>query len=385
MINGCMVTIPERKKNLEIVIDSIRPHVDILNIYLNYPEEEEIPDFLNQYWINVVHCCSDQGVGDLGSNGKYFFLDKIDDGYILIMDDDLVYPKNYSKVLINCIDKYNKKCPVSYHGGILPTNVDNFSEQRNKHYFNGVVHSDEFVNVIGTGVSGFHKSTIDMTLSDFKTKNIDDLYFAIYCQLNRIPMVVMAHPDWTFYDFDYSSSLWNSRKRHELQSFLVASKIKWSVYKICLKDHYQVNCGGEDIVGIDDNIAWEKDVYRTTGWSHQLSTDEQLNNYYLSYSYFPNVLQYKFYLTNNYEKHDFYVVLYFMETYHSSKNCRIFDVVINEQTLIEDFDIFDQVGSFQECKKEFIIQPQNGVIVVDLITKKDCATVSAIFSHQNTV
>lgn len=375
-----MVTIPGRKKNLNKVIDSIRPHVDILNIYLNYPEEEEIPDFLDQYWINVVHCCGEKGVGDLGSNGKYFFMDQINDGYILIMDDDLIYPKNYSKMLIKCIEKHNRKCVVSFHGGILPTDVDNFSEQRNKHYFNSMVYEDEFVNIVGTGVSGFHKSTADITLRDFKTKNIDDLYFAIYCQLNIVPMVVLQHPGLLFYDYDYSSSLWNSRKKHELQSFLLASKIKWALYKINFKDHYQINCGGGNIMD-GDQILWEEDQYRTSGWYQNIIPHDSINDskeYHLTYSYFPSILQYKFYLTNQKEEQNFSVKLYFMETYHNSKNQRIFDIIINGQTFLENLDIFGEVGQFQEYTKEFIVQPQNGMIVVDLITKKDCATISAI-------
>jgi len=64
-----IATHSERKDTLNLVIDSLLPQVDRLNVYLN--GYDHIPDILKHP--KVLAVLSQQKVGDLADNGKFFF------------------------------------------------------------------------------------------------------------------------------------------------------------------------------------------------------------------------------------------------------------------------------------------------------------------------
>jgi len=69
MIVAGMATMPDRLPYLEEVVETIRPQVDALRVYLN--NFDDIPGFLQPDEAQL----SDTAQGDLGAEGKFYWLD----------------------------------------------------------------------------------------------------------------------------------------------------------------------------------------------------------------------------------------------------------------------------------------------------------------------
>ena len=99
-----IATIPSRKEALKITIDSLINQVDKIYIYLN--NYEEIPNYLtyNSYKLKTqglkkIEYFRSQNYKDLGDVGKFHCVGIIK-GYHFTCDDDIIYPDNYIKYMI---------------------------------------------------------------------------------------------------------------------------------------------------------------------------------------------------------------------------------------------------------------------------------------------
>ncbi|WP_162224315.1 malectin domain-containing carbohydrate-binding protein [Halorussus salinus] len=77
------------------------------------------------------------------------------------------------------------------------------------------------------------------------------------------------------------------------------------------------------------------------------------------------------------------VRLYFAEIYHGVTNnngadARVFDVAIEGQTVLNDYDIAADVGTETGVMKSFTVTPSDGTLDIDLTTEVDNAKISAI-------
>ncbi|NCD40934.1 MAG: glycosyltransferase family 2 protein [Bacteroidia bacterium] len=185
-----VASFPGREKNLQQVVYDILPQVDRLNVYLN--GYTEIPDFLHDERINVV--LGNKAAGDLGDTGKFYFAEK-SEGYYFTIDDDIFYPQNYIETLIKAIERYQRSAVISFHGRVF----DKFPISS---YYNGAANYysclrenayDRNAHVIGTGVLGYHTETIQMSVSDFKVKNMSDIWFSMACENKNVKRIVLAH------------------------------------------------------------------------------------------------------------------------------------------------------------------------------------------------
>jgi hypothetical protein len=134
---------------------------------------------------------------DLGDTGKFYgpYHGVVDDVVWLICDDDLEYPPDYAKKMLEALERYEYKAAVSFHGARLVPPVNNYRGCREGFSCLRDVHRDEVVHVLGTGTLGFHSSLFDppLTMEDFPVKNMADLWFAKVLQERKIPAVVAKH------------------------------------------------------------------------------------------------------------------------------------------------------------------------------------------------
>ncbi|MFC6873728.1 malectin domain-containing carbohydrate-binding protein [Halobellus marinus] len=72
------------------------------------------------------------------------------------------------------------------------------------------------------------------------------------------------------------------------------------------------------------------------------------------------------------------VRLYFAETYAESPDQRSFDVAVEGETVLNDYDIYADVGHDVGTMKSVTVTPSDGTIDVDLTTEIDNAKISAI-------
>jgi hypothetical protein len=193
MILFNMASMPSRVRALEESVPRILPQCDELRIYLN--NYKSVPEFLKHPKIRTY--LSKDHLGDLGDVGKFYTCDEWHqiDGYIFTVDDKILYPYGYVRESIAAIEEYGRQAVISFHGRNIKPNCKSY-------YFDWAqffcvydrVLFDTFVHELGTGCMSFHSSTVPaFDFSIFPTINMTDIWFSIYLQQLKIPILVRRH------------------------------------------------------------------------------------------------------------------------------------------------------------------------------------------------
>ena len=190
-ITASLTTIPDRTESLKDTVKSLLPQVDKLNVYLH--GYTEMPQFLKNKKIEVAF---DLEHGDRGDIDKMAWCDEVK-GYHLICDDDLIYPPDYAKKMVEAIDRYDKKAIVSFHGSILKRlPIAKYYEDRTVYPCLGEVKADQEISIIGTGTLGYHSSVgVDKIQLGDKLPNMLDIHVSLWAKENKIPLYVIAHKE----------------------------------------------------------------------------------------------------------------------------------------------------------------------------------------------
>ena len=195
-----MATFPPRINSMQETVSHILPQCDKLNIYLN--NFDYIPTFLIDKKINVIRSqdCAEmignpEFNGDIGDVGKFWNWD-CEEGYFFTVDDKFAYPKNYTNLLIEYIERYERKAVISFHGRLFHEDRKSTSYYWDCKQFLGClgnVPEDVWVHEVGTGVMAFHTDTLQPDLSIFHHANMTDILFSMHCQRLGIPLMVAKH------------------------------------------------------------------------------------------------------------------------------------------------------------------------------------------------
>ena len=152
---------------------------------------------------------------------------------------------------------------------------------------------------------------------------------------------------------------------------------------------YRINCGGGDYKDENGNI-WEADNHftvNTPGWNSNSWTDEYEDipfffasqqrtfspikntkdwQLFQTFRYGKNKLNYEF----NVKDGEYLIELYFTEPWLgvgggiNAKGMRLFDVVVNGKTELNDFDIWTEAGTNTVLKKQVKAKAVNGKIII---------------------
>ncbi|KRD61060.1 glycoside hydrolase [Flavobacterium sp. Root935] len=166
---------------------------------------------------------------------------------------------------------------------------------------------------------------------------------------------------------------------------------------------YRVNCGGSEFKDSSGN-TWFTDTHKsgkyTWGSSSWTDNFEKLPDFFASqrttfdpingtkdselfqsFRYGADKLRYEFPVPEG----EYLVELYFTEPWYGTgggmdcKGWRLFDVAINENVVLKDFDIWAEAGHDQALKKTFTIKSKDGKIVISFPNvKAGQAIISAI-------
>ena len=221
MNTACMATFPARREQLQNTVESLLPQVDQLRIYLN--EYSSVPDFLVHDKIAV-----EIDGPDLGDAGKVANLP--DEGFTFLVDDDIIYPPDYVKVLTSAIETYGREAVVGCHAAVVMPPVRNYFNDRRVYHFNSYVAKHTAVNVLGTGCLAYHTDYVDFDLSDAPCSNMLDVHFAVWCQTHRKRMRTVARPGGWLESQKVPTSLWATRGAGETQTYYINTVEKWTVF-----------------------------------------------------------------------------------------------------------------------------------------------------------
>ncbi|MCO4238786.1 FkbM family methyltransferase [Pseudarthrobacter raffinosi] len=182
-----IATMPGRERGLKAVLEALLPQADEIFVYLNgadIPPSDIAHDSRVRFFTGP----------DYGDRGKFLFIEGFD-GYYLTCDDDIEYPDFYVDYMIDGIERYGRKAIVGWHGSIFS---DDFEDYYNSKYrrvlsFSTLRGKDTPVHLLGTGIAGFHTSTMPVEFEDFHYPNMADAFLARKAQWNNVPMVVLRH------------------------------------------------------------------------------------------------------------------------------------------------------------------------------------------------
>jgi len=186
MIFVKIASIPVRIKQLEETIFKLLNQVDRFDVYLNnYPA---IPEFLQHPKVRIF---TSQEYGDRGDTGKFFQIEDVS-GYVLTIDDDLIYPENYIQTMINKIDFYKRNVFICVHGNILPKHkLSSYYRDKIGVHFEVSLQKDQQVDIPGTGTLGFHTDRIKFSSDIFIMSNMTDIWLGLYAKKNNIPIICL--------------------------------------------------------------------------------------------------------------------------------------------------------------------------------------------------
>ena len=206
MIIANLATYPARKKSLKSVVESILFQVDILNIYLN--NYDDIPNFLNDSRINCV--LGKDASGDLKDNGKFYFLDKVhQDSYYFTIDDDIIYPPDYSERMIEKLKIINNEAVIGLHGIIFHQDFSDFTKTRTAFHFENELKFNLSVSALGTGTVAFKTDLLKgFVLDFFKSTGMADLWFAAYCKMCGVPLLCISREKEWLVELQQETTLW---------------------------------------------------------------------------------------------------------------------------------------------------------------------------------
>lgn len=177
----------KRGDTLIKTVESIYNQCDIINITLN--DYEEIPVELYDKKINLF--ISDNDRGD-----AYKFYKLMDsDGYFFTIDDDLIYPENYSQYMVDKVNQYGRKCIITLHARTFNSFPINsfYRHHSNVYHFKQLINNDVKVQFGGTGVMCFHTDLFKVPIEYFDRPNMADVWIGKYAKENDIDIICVKH------------------------------------------------------------------------------------------------------------------------------------------------------------------------------------------------
>ncbi|WP_418285061.1 malectin domain-containing carbohydrate-binding protein [Halorubrum sp. DTA46] len=151
---------------------------------------------------------------------------------------------------------------------------------------------------------------------------------------------------------------------------------------------YRLNAGGSTVGAVDGASDWtppgSTSGVSVSGSSSTYSTGDSISLDGTVPSSTPSAVfqserygdqQWDFDVTSGQE---YEVRLYFAEIYQESSNERVFDVALEGETVLNDYDIHAEVGHDVGTMKSFTVTPTDGTLDVDFTTEVDNAKISAI-------
>lgn len=210
----------KRLDSLKMTIKSILPQCDIINVALN--AYDEIPIELYDKKIRII--ITNNAMGD-----AYKFLEcEHSNGYFFTIDDDIIYPPNYTNFMIKNVEARGRQDIITLHGRVYPSfPTDSFcTEKCEVYHFNEYLSHSVNVHIGGTGVMCFHTSLMKIPFSEFKLPNMADLWVAKYAAERNIDITCVAHPyDYVKMQDTKSTSIFDKCKKGDFIQTAILNQI----------------------------------------------------------------------------------------------------------------------------------------------------------------
>jgi glycosyltransferase involved in cell wall biosynthesis len=228
-VHAAICSIPSRLDTLRSTIRSLQHQVDGIFVYLD--KYDEVPadlrknpklTILRSQDFNTDHRDNAKfiGYGSLAARNAPFFY--------FTCDDDIEYPHDYIATMIRGLRSLDNRVVLGVHGVIVEERPRSYFRRRfNFHFAENAIDSYRLVNNLGTGTVGFH-SRLFPSIDPHKWARggMVDIYFAVECKKNMIPMVcINRHSGWLV-DLDETKSTPTLFQEFNEKETLITNELK---------------------------------------------------------------------------------------------------------------------------------------------------------------
>ncbi len=181
-----IASMPEREKTLQLAIESIYWQVDEVYVYLN--NFDSVPRFLQRPGVRIFRS---QDYGDLKDVGKFFALNYVNNGVIFTLDDDIQYPSDYVSKMMDALEAFDYNAVVGVHGIILPEHPKSFFDRKVFTFYSDLECMAP-VSFLGTGTCAFDIEKIGISVSNFTSYGMADLFLGAHAKSLGIPSIAIG-------------------------------------------------------------------------------------------------------------------------------------------------------------------------------------------------
>jgi hypothetical protein len=182
-----IASLPERIDCLKDSVNSLYNQVDKIIVCLN--NYKDIPDFLKRDKIEAY--LSDNSLGDAG---KFLKVDDYKGHYYFACDDDLIYKRDFIERML-----LNPNPVTGVHGVNIKYPCNNYYRDRVVYHGNSPLSEDLEVDVVATCGCKIDLEVVNLSLSDFPSPNMADIYLANACKQQGIKPISLKRNQNGFY------------------------------------------------------------------------------------------------------------------------------------------------------------------------------------------
>ena len=196
-ISVCMATFPARFNVIGRAVESLlNQRLPPTRILIHVNESDTPPPLPDDDRIEV-YCSPDENLTDIG---KFKMTSLVDSGYVLTVDDDIIYPEDYIELHVAWLKRFDNNVITGFHGAVLPVGQpiqswQQYKEMRRVHWFRRGLSVPLPVQIVGTGTMGYHVDFVRFDYKKFHNQRMVDLYVAVHAQNHSIPMITPPRID----------------------------------------------------------------------------------------------------------------------------------------------------------------------------------------------
>lgn len=188
-----IASLPDRVDCLKDTVNSLYNQADKIIIGLN--NYKQVPEFLIGKEKIETYLLDNK----LGDAAKFYKIDEYPDAYYFAADDDLIYPQDFTQRLISKIKEYGSI--VGLHGVIMQHPIQSYYVSRKVLHGLHSLNNDVKVDLVATCSCAFDTKQLKVSLVDFKTPNMADVWLADLAKKQNINAIVISRENnWVSYN-----------------------------------------------------------------------------------------------------------------------------------------------------------------------------------------
>jgi hypothetical protein len=209
--------IQSRFSNLELILPNILCQTDIL--YINLIGTKKILYKFNNDKIRVNTFYNG------GSELRFFNYDDCDDDtYYFTIDDDIVYPIDYSDKLIENMINFNNKVVCCVHGCNIDLSLNkNFLNLNRKvFHFKNALETNRKIMIPGVGTCCFYTGTVKINILNFEISNMSDIYICSFLYKQKIPVISIKRNNMWLKPLNTNDkTIWGNNPYNEIDNLIL--------------------------------------------------------------------------------------------------------------------------------------------------------------------